>query len=158
MSSTVNGVVKAPDAHGIIQGDGGLVDKIAGDANNNILQGHALFNQYFGSAGNDTFVLSDHFARSDGNVSGPATDFHTQTAYIADFHGAGTTSGEQDFIALQGYDPGTLQLLHTGISGTPGAVLYYYTVNDDHGNTFNFMINSLDGQPLDATQRDFQFY
>jgi len=153
--ATVDGVVTAPDAHGVVQGNGGLVDKLAGGPGTDRLEGHAAFNQYWGGGGNDTFIIADKFAVAGGAHDGPSTVFENQTSYITDFHGAGTSTGEQDFIALQDYLPGTLQLDHTGTSGTPGAVLYYYTVNDGEGNIHNLIVNSLNGNPLG--QGDFAF-
>ena len=153
--ATVDGVKVLPDAHGVIQGNGGLVDKLAGGAGTDRLEGHATFNQYYGDGGNDTFILADKFAVAGGAHNGQSTVFGDQTTYITDFHGAGTSTGEQDFVAFQDYVPGTLQLDHTGTSGTPGAVLYYYTVDDIHGNTNNLIINSLNGNAL--AQGDFAF-
>lgn len=151
--ATVDGVKVLPDAHGVIQGNGGLVDKMAGAAGTDRLEGHALFNQYFGDGGNDTFILANKFAI--GAHSGQSTAFENQTTYITDFHGAGTSSGEQDFVAFQDYVPGTLNLDHVGTSGTPGAVLYFYTVDDVAGNTHNLIINSINGNAL--AQGDFAF-
>lgn len=150
--ATVDGVVTAPDAHGIIQGNGGLVDKMAGDAKGNLLEGHGAFNQYWGGGGNDTFIIADKFANAGGAHNGPSTVFENQTSYITDFHGASTPHGtaEHDFIVFQDYVPGSLTLDHTGTSGTPGAVMYYYTVDDAQGNVHNLIINSLDGNPLGA--------
>lgn len=152
--ATVDGVTKAPDARGVIQGDGGAVDKMAGGSGNDILKGHATFNQYFGGAGNDTFVISDKFAIQSGAHDGQSTAFGDQYAYITDFQGAGVTGG--DFIALEGFVAGTLNLEKTGTSGTSGAFLYYYSVQDATGHTFNFLVNSLNGNALGAG--DFNFY
>jgi len=151
----VDGVATAADAHGVVQGNGGDVDKMAGGSGTDRLEGHAAFNQYYGGAGNDTFILSDHFAVSAGAHDGASKDFTDQFAYISDFHGAGTSTGEQDFVSLQGFTPGTLQLLGSGTSGTPGATLYYYSVSDSSGHTFNFEINSLNGSALG--EHDFQY-
>lgn len=154
--STVDGVVKGPDAHGVVQGDGGAVDRMAGDAGSNRLEGHAALNLYFGGAGNDTFIIADKFAVAGGDVNKVSTVFLDQTSYVNDFHGAGTSTGEQDFIAFQDYLPGSLTLNHTGVSGSGGdAVLYYYSVQDVQGNTHNVIVNSLNGNPL--SQGDFNF-
>jgi len=153
--STVDGVVKGPDAHGVVQGDGGAVDRMAGDSGSNRLEGHATLNLYFGGAGNDTFIIADKFAVAGGAVNHSTTVFDEQTSYVNDFHGAGTSTGEQDFIAFQDYLPGSLTLDHTGKSGTPGAVLYYYEVTDVAGNIHNVIVNSLNGNPLGAG--DFNF-
>lgn len=150
----VDGVVTAPDAHGNIQGNGGAVDKLAGSSSGDILQGHAAFNQYYGGAGNDTFKLVDSFAVASGAHEGASTAFGDQFAYISDFEGAGKAGG--DFIALVGFDSTSLTLTHTGASGTPGASLYYYSVSDFSGHTFNFAVNSLDGNALG--HGDFNFY
>jgi hypothetical protein len=153
--ATVDGVVTLPDAHGVVQGNGGLVDRMAGDAGNNRLEGHAALNLYFGGGGNDTFIIADKFAVAGHVVNVKDTHFLNQTTYINDFHGAGTSTGEQDFIAFQDYVPGSLTLQHTGTSGTPGAVLYFYTVEDTSGNTHNLLVNSLNGNPIG--QGDFAF-
>jgi hypothetical protein len=153
-SATVDGVATAPDAHGNIQGDGGAVDKIAGTSSNDILQGNAAFNQYYGGAGNDTFKLTDHAAIIAGAHDGASKAFGDQFAYITDFQGAGQNGG--DFIALVGFDSSTLSMTGTGHSGTPGATLYYYSVSDFSGHTFNFEVNSLTGNALGAG--DFAFY
>jgi hypothetical protein len=154
--ATVDGVTTAPDAHGVVQGDGGAVDRMAGGAGGDRLQGHATFNQYFGYTGNDTFILSDNFAKASGAHDGVSNSFDDQYAYITDFHGAGTSTGEQDFVALQGFTPGTLTLQGTSASGSGGpALIYHYSVQDATGHTFNFMINSLNG--IGLSQGDFQY-
>lgn len=161
--ATVDGVVTAPDANGKIQGNGGAVDKMAGDSGSNQLQGHADFNQYFGGAGNDTFVLAAKFGQTTHEAS---RDFSDIATYITDFHGAdGNVAnsgnfGEHDFINLSGFGAGsTVELVgdpSTQVnSGT--AMLYHYTVFDTHtGDHYNFMVNSLNGQALG--QHDFNFY
>lgn len=157
--ATVDGVVTAPDAHGVVQGNGGASDKMAGGSGSDKLEGHAAFNQYFGGAGDDTFIISDKFANESGAHDGQSLAFADQYAYIADFHGAGQSNGtgENDFIAFSGdWNPASLTLEHTGTSGTGGAVLYWYSVQDNTGHTFNFMVNSLNGDALSAG--DFQFY
>ncbi len=151
---TVDGVTVAPDAHGVIQGDGGAVDKLTGGSGNDKLEGHAAFNQYYGGAGDDTFILSAHFAESSGAAQGQSTAFADQYAYITDFAGAGVDGG--DFLSLQGFAAGSLTLEHVGTSGTSGATLYYYSVVDAAtGHTFNFMVNSLNGNALGA--HDFNY-
>ncbi|MEH3047585.1 hypothetical protein [Sphingomonas adhaesiva] len=152
--ATVDGNVVAADKYGITQGDGGAVDKMAGGAGKDILQGHAKFNQYYGGGGDDTFKLVSKFAVAEGTHDGQSLKFDDQFAYITDFSGAGVAGG--DFIALDGFDGSTLTKTHTGASGTNGAVLYYYSVSDFAGHTFNFMVNSLNGNELSAG--DFGFY
>ena len=150
----VDGVPTAPDVHGNIQGDGGAVDKLAGTSSKDILQGNAAFNQYYGGGGEDTFKIVANSAVNAGAHDGASKAFGDQFAYISDFQGAGQNGG--DFIALVGFCAESLQMTGTGTSGTPGAALYYYSVSDYHGNTFNFMVNSLDGHALCAG--DFAFY
>ena len=156
----VDGVATAADSHGIVQGNGADplngpgVDKLAGGSGNDKLQGQDAFNQYYGGAGNDTFILAAKFANSAGAHQGQSTAFADQFAYITDFQGAGQVGG--DFIALSGFKAGTLQLEHTGVSNTAGAALDYYSVQDLNGHTLNFEINSLSGKALGAG--DFNFY
>ena len=154
--ATVDGVVTAPDIHGVVQGNGGAVDKLAGGSGNDRLEGHAAFNQYYGGAGDDTFIFSHKFAVESGAHQGQSTNFADQYAYITDFAGAGQVGG--DFIAFSGkdWDQSSLTLEHTGTSGTPGATLFYYSIADNDGHVFNFMVNSLSGQALGAG--DFNFY
>lgn len=152
--ATVDGAVVAPDAYGIIQGNGGDSDRIAGGAGNDKLQGHAAFNQYYGGAGNDTFILMNKWAVASGAHEGQSTVFTDQFAYITDFQGAGEVGG--DFISLSGFQAGTLQLERVGVSGTSGAMLYYYSVQNAEGQTYNFLVNSLTGKELGAG--DFNFY
>lgn len=152
--ATVDGVTTAPDAYGIVQGDGGSLDRMSGGSGNDKLQGQAEQNLYFGGGGNDTFIISANFANSAGAHQGQSTSFGDQFAVIYDFEGAGVNGG--DFISLTGFKAGTLNLEHTGTSGTSGATLYYYSVEDMNGNVFNFMINSLTGNQLGAG--DFNFY
>ncbi len=49
--ATVDGVAVKPDSHGVVQGNGGDIDKMAGGSGNDTLEGHADFNQYYGGAG-----------------------------------------------------------------------------------------------------------
>ncbi|NEU14474.1 hypothetical protein G3T14_20440 [Methylobacterium sp. BTF04] len=160
--ATVDGVVKLPQ-YGKIQGDGGLVDKMAGDSGNNQLQGHAEFNQYYGGAGNDTFVLAAKFGQ---NTAEASRDFSKLATYITDFHGANGDSassgnvGEHDFINLSGFGVGSKieTVGEASASGTSEiAKLYHYSIFDTHtGEYYNFMVNSLNGKALGAG--DFNFY
>ncbi len=155
--ATVDGVTVAADVHGVVQGDGGAVDKMAGGAGKDTLEGHAAFNQYFGGAGSDTFVVSAKFAGL--AHEGASLAFADQYAYMADFQGAGGySSGDNDFIALSGFGAGShLDLAHVGTSGTSGATLYYYTITDGvTGDVTNFVINSVNGHGLAAG--DYAFY
>ncbi|MEH3037308.1 MAG: hypothetical protein PGN23_12610 [Sphingomonas adhaesiva] len=152
--ATVDGKTTAPDSRNIVQGDGGDVDKIAGGSGNDIMQGNAEFNQYYGGAGNDTFKIMAHVAQSQGTHVGQSTLFADQFAYITDFQGAGVAGG--DFVAFDGFDGNTLTMEHKGVSGTSGATLYYYSVEDFQGHTYNFIINSLNGKELG--KGDFGFY
>lgn len=160
--ATVDGVVTAPSAQGIIQGNGGAEDRLAGGSGNDQLQGQAAFNQYYGGAGNDTFILSAKFAELAGAHQGQSLDFTDQFAYITDFQGAGVSGG--DFIRFQGglvggtnvtWDASSLTLEHTGATSASGT-LYYYSVADTAGHTFNFIINSVNHNALGAG--DFNFY
>lgn len=158
--ATVDGSVVKPDANGVIQGNGGDVDKMAGGSGNDKLEGHADFNQYYGGAGNDTFILAAKFGQT---TDAPTTVFADQAAYITDFQNAsgGTNPanapGDHDFIALTGFGEGSsVHLDHVGTSGTNGATLYYYNIYDTHtGNYYNFLVNSLNGKALGAG--DFAF-
>jgi len=150
----VDGAPANEDSYGIIQGDGGAVDKIAGNNENNILQGHAKFNQYYGGGGDDTFKLVSKYALENGTHIGESTVFDDQFAYIVDFQGAGVAGG--DFIVFDGFDATTLTLNHTGATDAKGHTLYYYSVDDELGNTYNFIINSLSGSELG--QGDYNFY
>jgi len=155
--ATVDGVTVAADVHGVVQGDGGAVDKMAGGAGKDILEGHAAFNQYYGGAGSDTFVISAKF--SDQAHQGVSLAFADQYAYVADFQGAGGWSAtNNDFLAFSGFGAGShIDLTHTGASGTSGATLYYYTITDGvSGAVVNFVINSLNGNALTAS--DYAFY
>ena len=150
----VDGVVTAPDQYGIVQGNGGAVDKIAGDSGQDMLQGQAKFNQYYGGGGDDTFKLVAKFANENGTHVGVSKAFTDQFAYITDFQGAGVAGG--DFVNFTGFDGSTLNLTHTGATSASGATLYYYSVADTDGNVFNFIVNSLSGAALG--QGDFGFY
>lgn len=159
--ATVDGVPTAPDKYGIIQGNGDLVDKMAGDGANNQLQGHADFNQYYGGAGNDAFIMTAKFGQV---TQEPSKDYGTLAAYITDFHGAGGPgTGEQDFVKFSGFTGVTtsdLKLIgsmenHT--ANAPDAVIYYYSVYDAaKEGYFNIAVNSVNGQKLAAG--DFNFY
>ncbi|MCK2057142.1 hypothetical protein [Methylobacterium sp. 37f] len=161
--ATVDGQAVAPDAHGKIQGNGGDVDKMAGDSGNNQLQGHADFNQYYGGAGNDTFVLAAKY----GQTTDAATrDFSKLATYITDFHGAdgdvanSGNFGEHDFINLSGFGEGS-QVKMVGEAATQAnsgaAKVYYYSIFDTHtGDHYNFAVNSLNGKALG--EHDFNFY
>lgn len=161
--ATVDGVTTAPDANGVIQGAPGQTQvdgnqKLAGGTGNDKLEGHGDFNQYYGGAGNDTFILSAKF----GQTTDTATkDFGSLAAYITDFHGAGEGSvigHENDFLAFSGFGANsTLELLGAGKSGSGGdAKLYYYSILDSNtGQHYNFEINSLNGKAL-STQ-DYHF-
>jgi hypothetical protein len=155
MAGLVDGVVTQADKYGIVQGNGGEVDKLAGSSSNDMLQGHAAFNQYYGGEGNDTFKLVAKFANLEGTHQGVSKDFGDQFAYITDFQGAGRAGG--DFINFTGFDASTLELTHTGsTNAATGATLYYYHVADNDGHVFNFIVNSLSGAALG--QGDFGFY
>lgn len=151
--ATVNGVLAVADVRGIVHGTGGAVDKLAGGAGKDILQGHASFNQYYGGAGDDTFVISSKFGTKTGAAS---KDFADQAHHITDFAGAGVQGG--DFVAFSGFGAGSsLTLTHTGTSGTSGATLYYYAITDGvTGDVTNVLINSLSGKALGAG--DYAFY
>lgn len=152
--STVDGVTVAPNAYGVIQGDGGAKDKISGGAGNDYMQGHAAFNQYYGGADGDTFIINAKFADQAGAFQGTSTVFANQFAYITDFQGAGVAGGDQ--LAFDGFDASSLTLIKTSASGTPGATVYVYSVTSESGHVYNFTINSLNGEALTAT--DFNFY
>ncbi len=155
--ATVDGLSTFVDANGIVQGDGGASDKIAGGAGNDRLEGHSAFTQYYGGAGSDTFILGAKFA--DLAHQGASTVFADQFAYVADFQGAGGWSAtNNDFLALSGFGAGShLDLVHTGVSGSTGATLYYYTITDGvTGHVVNFEINSTNGHALAAG--DYAFY
>lgn len=150
MVASVDGTPTSPDAHGIIQGDGGEVDKITGTSGNDRLQGHAAFNQYYGGGGSDTFIISSKFAAA-GAHNGQSLNFADQYAYITDFQGAGGWSAsDNDFIAFNGFGAGsTLALEHSAPSGS--ATTYYYAIHDGvTGDVFNVMVKSLNGQALGA--------
>ena len=153
---TVDGVTTATDAHGVIQGNGGSVDKLAGGSGNDKLEGQAAFNQYYGGAGSDTFIIAAKFSTTSATAS---ADFSAQAAYITDFTGGGGHSGgDNDFIAFTGFGAGSwLTLTHTGTSGTSGATIYYYAIHDGvTGDIVNIEINSLSGAALGAG--DYAFY
>lgn len=152
--ATVDGVTKAPDSRGIVQGDGGDVDKMSGGSGKDILQGNAKFNQYYGGGGDDTFKIVAKWAEFNGTHQGQSLKFSDQFAYITDFQGAGVAGG--DFIALDGFVAGSLNLEHKGATSASGATLYYYSVLDTAGHTFNFIVNSINGNELGA--KDFNYY
>lgn len=154
MAGLVDGVKTRADKYGIVQGNGGATDKIAGSAAKDILQGHAAFNQYYGGDGNDTFKLVAKWANSSGAHQGQSLKFADQFAYISDFAGAGVAGG--DFIAFDGFKGSTLKMEHVGSTDAKGHTLYYYSVEDLSGHTFNFTINSLTGKALG--KGDFGFY
>ncbi len=149
----VDGQQATKDKYGIIQGNGGAVDKIAGDSGNDMLQGQAAFNQYYGGEGNDTFKLVAKFANSAGAHQGQSLAYEDQFAYITDFQGAGVAGG--DFVNFTGFNGSTLKLTHTGATNSSGT-LYYYSVEDNAGTVFNFIINSVNNKALE--KGDFGFY
>ncbi|WP_394654226.1 hypothetical protein [uncultured Sphingomonas sp.] len=151
--ATVDGKTTAPDQYGIVQGDGGAVDKMSGGSGNDMLQGHAKFNQYYGGAGDDTFKLVAKFAQQEGTHIGQSKAYGDQFAYITDFQGAGVSGG--DFIALDGFVTGSVKLEHTGATNSSGT-LFYYSVMDTMGHTYNFIINSVNNTALG--QDDFAYY
>ncbi len=168
--SMVDGTTTGADAHGVVQGNGGASDRMSnsGDggmstfvasssAGKDTLEGHSSFNQYYGGDGSDTFILGAKFAAT--AHQGASTTFADQFAYIADFQGAGGYSAtNNDFLALSGFGSGShIDLVHTGTSGTAGAMLYYYTITDGvSGAVVNFEINSTNGHALGAG--DYAFY
>lgn len=154
MAAKVDGVNTRPDKYGIVQGNGGAVDKLSGTAGKDIFQGHAAFNQYYGGQGDDTFKLVAKFANSSGAHQGQSTKFGDQFAYVTDFAGAGVAGG--DFIAFDGFKGSTLKMEHKGSTDAQGHTLYYYSVADNAGHVFNFMVNSLTGKELG--KGDFAFY
>lgn len=153
-----------PDSRGIVQGNGGATDYVAGGSGNDKLQGNAAFNQMYGGEGNDTFILTAKAAygtngTSPGAVQGESNVFTDQFAYITDFGGAGGYSASNnDFLAFSGFGKAsTLTLVSTHDSGTPGAVLLQYSLTDSNtGAVFNILINSVNGKTLGAG--DFAFY
>ncbi|MEH3045540.1 hypothetical protein [Sphingomonas adhaesiva] len=155
----VDGVTTAPDSRGIVQGNGGAQDKVAGGSGNDRLQGNAAFNQMYGGEGNDTFILSAKGAYGAGAHQGQSSAFGDQFAYITDFGGAGGySSTNNDFLALSGFGKAsTLTLVDTHASGTPGALLLQYALTDSNtGAVFNILINSVNGKTLG--QGDYAFY
>lgn len=158
MAALVDGSASGTDTYGIVQGNGGSTDKIAGTSGNDRLEGHAAFNQYYGGAGNDTFIISYSQAIAAGAHQGESTKLADQFAYITDFQGAGGWSAtNNDFVAFSGFGAGaTLSVTHEGISGNTGAKIYYYAVTTAAGETFNIEINSLNGKALGAG--DYAFY
>lgn len=154
--ATVDGVTTAPDKYGYIQGNGGAVDKMSGGSTGDTLQGHALFNQYYGGGGNDSFNLNEKFGQE---TAAPSKDFGTLAAYITDFHGAGGPgTGEQDFLHLNGFGAGaTLDLIGSSTGQSAGSVVYYYSVHDTVKDAYyNIAINSMNGKALEAG--DYNFY
>lgn len=158
MAASVDGQATTADTYGIVQGDGGSVDKIAGTSGNDRLQGHAAFNQYYGGAGNDTFIISYDWAVKSGAVEGASTNFNDQFAYITDFGGAGGWAAtSNDFVAFTGFGAGaTLDFVSSRDSGTAGAKLVQYNVTTATGEVYNVLINSLNGKVL--AQGDYAFY
>lgn len=158
----VDGVNTAPDSRGIVQGDGGSVDKVAGGSGNDRLQGNAAFNQFYGGAGNDTFILSSKAAYTGGGTGAPQGEsnvFANQFAYLTDFGGAGGfAASNNDFLAFSGFGAGsTLTLVDNSPSPTAGARLLQYTLTDSAtGAQFNVLINSVNGKEL--TTADYAFY
>lgn len=152
---SVDGKVVDAFPHGVIQGDGGVVDLIVGsDGVGDRLMGEAAFNRYHGGSGADTFIPSAKYAGLAGAHQGVSAAMADQFAYIDDFAGAGVAGG--DFIALTGFKPATLHLEGSGSGGPGGGMLYRYSVQDMAGHSFNLTVNSLDGRPLGAG--DFAFY
>ena len=148
------------DPYGIAHGDGGAKDTLSGTTGGDKLQGAATFNQYYGSAGNDTFIIS---AKTTNLAhEGATTTFTDQAFYITDYGGAGGwSSSNNDFIAFSGFGAGThIDLVKTSLNhsvNAPNAVLCYYTITDGvTGDVHNFMVNSTNGHVLGAG--DFAFY
>jgi hypothetical protein len=156
MASTVNGVPTPPTPPGIIQSFGNG-DGISGDSHNNILQGNGGNNGYYGSTGNDTFVIAAHsLASSSGNTDGAPVQ-----AVIYDFQGAGGWSvANNDFLALTGFGAGsTLTFSHFGgnADGSVNVHEQFYTVHSAATDAnYTLFINSVDGSQLSAG--DYNFY
>lgn len=149
----VDGLTTSPDSYGIIQGNGGAVDKLAGSSSNDMLQGHAAFNQYYGGAGDDTFKIVAKFANSEGAHQGVSTNYGDQFAYVTDFQGAGVAGG--DFLNMTGFDASTWTMTKVGGTNASGT-MYYYNVADLNGHVFNVQINSVNGQAIGVG--DIGFY
>ena len=154
-----DGMNKSADSHGITQGDGGAMDRMStsGGSGKDTLQGHSGHDKYYGGDGSDTFILSAKSAAL--GHQGASLGFDDQFAYMADFQGAGSYSAtNNDFLAFSGFGAGShIDLVHTGTSGSVGAVLYYYTITDGvSGAVVNFAINSTNGHALSAG--DYAFY
>jgi len=148
------------DPNGIAHGDGGASDKLSGTTGSDKLQGADTFNQYYGSAGNDTFIIS---AKTTNLAhEGASKTFTDQAFYVADFGGAGGwADSNNDFIAFSGFGVGShIDLVSSKANGSvnaPAALLLYYTITDGvTGEVHNFMLNSTNGKVLGAG--DFNFY
>ena len=148
------------DPNAIAHGDGGAKDTLAGTTGSDKLQGAATFNQYYGSAGNDTFIISAK--TTELAHEGASNVFTNQAFYAADFGGAGGySSSNNDFLAFSGFGAGShIDLVSSKDNhsvSAPSAVLYFYTITDGvTGEVHNFMLNSTNGHALGAG--DYNFY
>ena len=154
------GTPVTPDVNGIAHGDGGAQDTLAGTTGSDKLQGAATFNQYYGSAGNDTFIIS---AKTTNLAhEGASKTFTDQAFYATDFGGAGGySSSNNDFLAFSGFGVGShIDLVSSKANGSvnaPAALLLYYTITDGvTGDVHNFMVNSTNGHLL--AKGDYNFY
>lgn len=136
------------DAAGILQGNGGASDQMAGTASNDWLQGHAAWNLYNGGMGADVFMINAASARAAGASQGQNLAYQSQLAVIGDFEGAGVAGG--DVLALTGFRRGSLALYQSSRTGRGSAMVYYYTVTDTAGHVYSLQVNSVSGQPLSA--------
>ena len=157
---TLSGAPDPVDAYGIAHGDGGAKDALSGTSGSDKLQGAATFNQYYGSAGNDTFIISAK--TTELAHEGASKGFTDQAFYAADFGGAGGwSSSNNDFLAFSGFGAGShIDLVSSKDNhsvNAPTAVLYYYTITDGvTGEVHNFMVNSTNGHAL--AKGDYNFY
>lgn len=156
MVSRVNGVPTPLTPPGIVQSFGNA-DRIAGDRHDNILQGNGGNNSFYGSTGNDTFIITGHSLAS----SSSDTDGGPAQAVIFDFQGAGAwSSTSNDFLALTGFGAGsTLTFSHYGgnVDGSQNTHEQFYTVHSAATDSnFTLFINSVDGAKLVAG--DYNFY
>ena len=157
---TLSGVADPTDVYGIAHGDGGAKDALSGTSGADKLQGAATFNQYYGSAGNDTSIISAK--TTELAHEGASKGFTDQAFYAADFGGAGGwSSSNNDFLAFSGFGAGShIDLVSSKDNhsvNAPTAVLYYYTITDGvTGEVHNFMVNSTNGHAL--AKGDYNFY
>ena len=159
---TVDGANTAA-TNGVVLGNGGATDRMAGGSGNDRLQGMGSQNYYYGGEGNDTFIIGQRYLDTSKAIDPTSTVTYGQAAnVISDMGGAGGWQADgNDFIAFSGFAAGSsITQMSSGSSATanaPNAVAFYYDLFDaGTNNHYLLVVNSVNGKALGAG--DYAFY